>query len=72
MSGSRVGVRLLASSATASGLTSLIGRFYGGEPATLGDGGGVLKGGRVVPGVRWKQRGRRYRFESVEDGVHPA
>ncbi len=72
MSGSRVGVRLLASSATASGLTSLIGRFYGGEPVELGDGGGVVKLGRVVPGVRWRQQGRRYRFESVEDGVSSA
>ena len=44
----------------------------GGEPATLGDGGAVLKFGRVVPGVRWKHQGRRYRFESVTDGVSSA
>jgi len=59
-------VRLLASSATTAGLESAIGRFYGGEQVELGDGGGVLKGGRVVPGVRWRQQGRRYRLESVE------
>lgn len=60
--------KLLASSATADGLVGLISRFYGHEDGvTLEADGTVHKNGHACPGVRWRLKGKRYRFEMIED-----
>jgi hypothetical protein len=63
--------QLLASAESLDGILALIARFYGGEQKLLSHCGvnnvWLVQGSRgTISGVRVVQKGRRYRFESVE------